>query len=266
MLIRIPSYFIIVNMIAVLLLAATPFILFGVYAEESNTWKISIEQGASDENPSRVFYPDTLPVKIGDTVIWENNDTIVHNIASGVPDFPEDAGFFFQTNEIKPGEHSGIILENDAYDAFYYLCTIHPWMTGKIFYSDKPGAQPDTEYPLVLDKEKYQNGETIEFSGKVIQNFHGIDYQILIFNEENLLVDSVTGYFDDNAEYKDNFVIKDLPIGKYFTHLVYGIPSTVAQNNFEVSESGGNSASDFFEILMKNFQEFWVQAITFLYA
>ena len=266
MLIRIPSYFIVINMVAVLLLAATPFILFGVYAEESNTWTISIENGASDENPSKVFYPDTLPVKIGDTVIWKNNDSIIHNIASGVPEHFEEAGFFFNTDEIKPGESAGIILQEDTYDAFYYLCTIHPWMTGKIFYSDKPGAQPDTENPLILDKTIYQNGETVQFSGKVIQNFHGISYQILIFNQENQLVDSVVGYFDENAEYSNIFEIKNLPNGKYNANLVYGIPSTVAQASFALGDTENSNQKNLLESFFKSIREFWIQAITFLYA
>ena len=136
MLIKIPSYFIVANMIAVMLLAATPFILFGVFAEENNTWKISIVNGASDENSSSVFYPNTLPVNVGDSVVWENNDSVIHHIASGVPDFPEEAGYFFDVDEISPGESSGIILESSQYDAFYYLCKIHPWMTGKIVFAD----------------------------------------------------------------------------------------------------------------------------------
>ena len=140
-------------------------------------------------------------------------------------------------------------------------------MTGKIFYSNKPGAQPDTENPIVLNKLTYQKGEIVRFSGEVTQNFYGIDYQLLIFNEDNQIIDSIDGYFDDDSKYTNDFEItNNLPNGKYFVKLVYGIPSTVAQTSFEVSDINNSDSDNTFDSILKNLREFWIKAITFLYA
>ncbi len=68
------------------------------------------------------FKPDTLTVRVGTTVVWENNDDIPHSIV-------ETTGKF----------HSAALDTEDKFSftfnqagTFSYFCGLHPHMTGKI--------------------------------------------------------------------------------------------------------------------------------------
>lgn len=70
------------------------------------------------------FTPGTLTVPVGTTVTWTNHDETVHTIVSA--DTPRsfkssglDTDDKFSVTFTKPGSYS-------------YLCTVHPYMTGKI--------------------------------------------------------------------------------------------------------------------------------------
>lgn len=262
MYINITTLFVAVNLFAVLLLATLPFIFFNVYAENSNSiWKVTIMEGASDQNPSQIFYPDELPVRVGDKIVLENVDKLTHSITSGLPDYPEHAGIFFSTGEIKPGNSASFILTNTEFNAFYYFCEIHPWMTGKIFTSDSPSAQPETEHPIETEKQSYSYGETIIISGQVHNDFAKTAYKILIFDQKNKLVDLTYGYFYPDATYLQTKVAKGdawNTDGEYLIRLVYALPSKVAQTNFEFSNNMiSESVISSMPIWIKNVGKFW---------
>lgn len=235
-----PKLFVVVNLMAVIALAAAPFIFFSAYAEESNNvWTIKIMKGSSDQNPSQTFSPNELPVLLGDKVVWENEDTITHSVTSGLPKYPEHSGFFFYPGEVKPGKSVSHVLTNNEFTAFLYFCEIHPWMTGKLFMADVPIAQPETIHPIGTDKKSYNSGDAIIVSGKVHEDFAGTDYQILIFDQKNNLVDSTFGYFNNDASYLETSQTNSINSknSEYIVKLVYGLPSKVAQTSFEFSNT-----------------------------
>ncbi len=89
--------------------------------------KIEIKSGVQAANvdiKDFSFQPAELKVKVGDTVVWTQHDSVKHNveIISGPETFKSellDAGQTFSYTFTKPGEYS-------------YKCTPHPKMRGKV--------------------------------------------------------------------------------------------------------------------------------------
>lgn len=241
------------------ILAASIIAFPAIFAEEMpTTWKIRIMEGASNQNPSHVFYPNELPVSIGDTIEWVNEDSVAHSITSGVPDFPDYYGHFFDAGIVEPGQSVSITLDNSDFDAFYYLCELHPWMEGKLFTDEAFVAQPETESPITLEKKSYKQGDSISVSGKVHEDFWGTDFQILVYDEAQELVDIVHGYFDDDAAYTQAIKTNKNwdSDGNYQLKLVYALPSKVAKTNFEFS-SNSMIESKSVPTWIKNIGQFW---------
>lgn len=67
------------------------------------------------------FFPADLTVKIGDTVVWINNDIVPHTVKSNKTD-----GFYSDT--INVGKSWKTVVKDSA----KYICSIHPTMEGKL--------------------------------------------------------------------------------------------------------------------------------------
>lgn len=68
------------------------------------------------------FTPSTVTIKVGDTVMWTNNDTVPHTIS-------EDNGAWDSGNIDKDATFKHTFTTAGAYT---YHCKIHPYMQGKI--------------------------------------------------------------------------------------------------------------------------------------
>ena len=237
--VRFSRIYVIIHLVAVFVLFVSPFIFFNVYADDAqNVWKITIPDGASENEKSQKIFPNELPVLVGDTIVWENKDSVIHSISSGIPNYPEQSGLFFDLGEIKPGSSSSFVLTNSDFNAFYYFCKIHPWMTGKIFISNSEMSQPETDSAIFLQRYDYTFGDEISISGQVHKDFAGTKYTTLIYNQNDELVDISNGYFDNDATYlqtietnENNWNVE----GEYKVKLVYAVPSKVAETSFEFS-------------------------------
>ncbi|HET6458900.1 MAG TPA: plastocyanin/azurin family copper-binding protein, partial [Nitrosopumilaceae archaeon] len=77
-------------------------------------------------NPS--YQPDTVTAEKGNIIEWTNNDNVPHTVTSA-----SDAGVTFDSSLIRKGGGTYQLdtskLNGTEYD---YMCTIHPFMTGKI--------------------------------------------------------------------------------------------------------------------------------------
>jgi len=68
------------------------------------------------------FAPGTVTVPVGTMVTWTNHDETVHTVVAADKSFKSgglDTDDKFSFTFTKPGSYS-------------YLCTVHPYMTGKI--------------------------------------------------------------------------------------------------------------------------------------
>lgn len=67
------------------------------------------------------FQPEKVEMKQGDTVIWENEDMVAHNIA-------EENGTTILSDTIVPHASWKMVPTK----SFNYICSIHPTMKGEI--------------------------------------------------------------------------------------------------------------------------------------
>jgi plastocyanin len=101
---------------------------------EARTTTIAILQGASAQgNPD--FSSDEKPeVPLGNKVVWDNQDTVLHTATSGTDPKDPNMGKLFDTSYINGGEKSKAIELTGVKegDTINYFCTVHPFMTSKI--------------------------------------------------------------------------------------------------------------------------------------
>lgn len=67
------------------------------------------------------FIPAELTVKVGDTIVWMNDDLVDHNVTSLRDNF-------FYSDTLKVGSSWKWVVTDSA----AYFCSIHPSMLGKI--------------------------------------------------------------------------------------------------------------------------------------
>lgn len=238
-------------------LSLSLFVLPGAFADSSQNWQIEIMPGSSNQDSTLIFNPAELPVFLDDTVEWINHDNVAHDITSGLPNHPDYQGYFFEAGTVKPRESVSVKIESREYEAFYYLCKIHPWMTGKLFLSEAVIAQPETDSPIVTEKETYLKGEEISVSGQVHEDFWGTDFEILVYDQANNLIDVKYGEFNEDSSYSETFQTTSKSWqndGKYQLKLVYGLPSKVAQTQIQFdSKQLGNEIP----VWIKDIGKFW---------
>lgn len=98
------------------------------------THMISIPQGSGSpgcETTNECYLPSSFEIKVGDTVLWSNDDTAAHTVSSGTPNGMDgifDSGLFM----------SGTTFEFtfDESGTYSYFCMVHPWMTGEIIVNE----------------------------------------------------------------------------------------------------------------------------------
>ena len=90
--------------------------------------KVIIPKGAAIPEDGQIYYdPEILDITVGTTVAWDNVDTTVHTVTSGIA--PETDGIF----------DSGMMSAGDVFEftftdagTYDYFCTFHPWMIGTV--------------------------------------------------------------------------------------------------------------------------------------
>lgn len=103
-----------------------------VYAQGDNV-AVSIVNGSATLTEGG-YDPDPVRVKVGQTVVWTNNDIAFHTITSGLPGDP-DAGTLFDSGLEGPTALTGVgkTFEHtfDTAGEFDYHCSLHPALVGK---------------------------------------------------------------------------------------------------------------------------------------
>jgi nitrite reductase (NO-forming) len=97
----------------------------------NNAIELSIVKGATTLG-NKAFSPDHIKIKVGNTVIWTNNDNNIHTVTSGIPNTP-NAGQVFDsglTSLISPSKTYSHKFTNTG--EFSYFCRLHPTMVGEI--------------------------------------------------------------------------------------------------------------------------------------
>jgi plastocyanin len=101
---------------------------------QSDKVQASIVPGASTLTDTAVS-PNPIEAKVGQTVVWTNDDSAFHTVTSGLIG-AADAGKMFDSGLAGPTALTakGKTFEHkfDTAGEFDYHCTLHPAMTGKI--------------------------------------------------------------------------------------------------------------------------------------
>ena len=84
-------------------------------SSSSGTVKISMKNIA--------FNPNNVTVKVGQKVVWTNDDSVSHNVVA-------QSGASFQSNVFNQGGTYSFTPKKAG--TIQYVCTIHPGMTGTI--------------------------------------------------------------------------------------------------------------------------------------
>jgi plastocyanin len=66
------------------------------------------------------FTPQNITIKVGQTVKWTNNDTVLHDVV----------GSGIESDYLQKGERYTYSFEEEG--TFPYKCTAHPWMEGEV--------------------------------------------------------------------------------------------------------------------------------------
>jgi nitrite reductase (NO-forming) len=101
----------------------------------SDTNKVSIVNGATTLG-DKAYESNPLRIKVGSTVVWTNNDNIIHTATSGTPNAANvgeafDSGL---TAFITPAKTYSNKFTNTG--EFTYFCRVHPTMVGKVVVVD----------------------------------------------------------------------------------------------------------------------------------
>src|SRR5918998_4291636 len=102
-------------------------------AEEEGTTRIAILAGAAVQG-SPDYDPDPAEVPAGNSIVWNNEDTVPHTSTSGTgPQAPASAQLF-DTSIINGGEESTPVQIQGASEGqtIPYYCIVHPYMTAEV--------------------------------------------------------------------------------------------------------------------------------------
>jgi plastocyanin len=66
------------------------------------------------------YKPQNITVKVGQTVKWTNNDTVLHDVV----------GSGIESEYLQKGETFTYTFEEVG--TYQYICTLHPWMEGEV--------------------------------------------------------------------------------------------------------------------------------------
>jgi plastocyanin len=99
--------------------------------QESGTISVSIVKDAALKG-DKAYQPNPITVKVGQELIWTNDDSQIHTATSGTVG-AEDSGTVFDSGILSPRASYSFTFDEPG-DIPYY-CTLHPQMVGTVTVS-----------------------------------------------------------------------------------------------------------------------------------
>ncbi|MFQ5969949.1 MAG: cupredoxin domain-containing protein [Nitrososphaerales archaeon] len=90
--------------------------------------EITILEGSSIEG-APAYDPTEITVEKGSTIVWTNDDSVVHTVTSGGVEDP-NFGLFFDSLTIKVEDTFSLDTSKLELGEYQYFCTFHPYMRG----------------------------------------------------------------------------------------------------------------------------------------
>jgi plastocyanin len=100
---------------------------------EPGTTAIAILQGAAVQG-SPDYDPDAAQVPVGNSIVWDNQDTVPHTATSGTGPQDPNSAQLFDTGIINGGEESTAVELQGVSEGqtIPYYCIVHPYMTSEL--------------------------------------------------------------------------------------------------------------------------------------
>ncbi len=115
----------------VLVVGTTSIGKFKTEKQKENVIEI-LEGSSIPREDEKYLKPQTLIIKKGQTVRWENHDSAAHTVTSGTPEKgPDD--FFDSSMFMSGGSFERKFEEKGVYR---YFCLVHPWKEGKVIVTE----------------------------------------------------------------------------------------------------------------------------------
>ena len=112
---------VLICMAAMALLLGATTVLAGCEPEDPSMPRVDdMMPGATVEIRGEQFQPATVPISVGETVTWVNEDPVIHTVVG------ED----FSSGNIGEGETFSHTFDEPG--VYEYTCTIHPGMEGAV--------------------------------------------------------------------------------------------------------------------------------------
>ena len=104
-------------------------------------FKVTIPTGAAEQTIAEFYSPNSISIKVSDSILWQNSDIGFHTVTSGKgsPDGLFDSGLF------GPGET--FTRQFSSVFTIDYFCVVHPWMTGVVIVSQSDSVSSSQPIP-----------------------------------------------------------------------------------------------------------------------
>jgi plastocyanin len=105
----------------------------GAAPAEEGTTRIAILAGAAVQG-SPDYDPDAAQVPAGNSIVWDNQDTVPHTATSGTGPQDPNSAQLFDTSIVNGGEESTAVQLQGASEGqtIPYYCIVHPYMTSEL--------------------------------------------------------------------------------------------------------------------------------------
>jgi plastocyanin len=105
----------------------------GAAPAEEGTTRIAILAGAAVQG-SPDYDPDSAQVPAGNSIVWDNQDTVPHTATSGTGPQDPSSAQLFDTSIVNGGEESTAVQLQGASEGqtIPYYCIVHPYMTSEL--------------------------------------------------------------------------------------------------------------------------------------
>ena len=90
--------------------------------------EIIIPNGNAEQSNTGFFIPLHLQIKVGTTVVWINDDNVLHTVQS--QDEEGKPTGLFNSNVLNTGERFAFKFDDPG--KYSYFCTLHPWRIGEV--------------------------------------------------------------------------------------------------------------------------------------
>ncbi len=135
---------------------------------EPGTTAITILQGAAVQG-SPDYDPEAAQVPVGNSIVWDNQDTVPHTATSGTGPQDPNSAQLFDTGIVNGGEESTAVeLEGVSEgQTIPYYCIVHPYMTAEltIVAGGEGGGQTQEGGAAQQEGGANQTGETTGAGG-----------------------------------------------------------------------------------------------------